>query len=254
MDKKIIFIDNGPSFMTNAILMNLKKELYEVTELQASMKELTPLREEKRKILLLYLGDYIEERSDVLVFLKDVCMENEHILFVVGDDRELEMLYNAVPKKLPREIFPRPLDMKKLVESLERFMELNSEMAMRKQILLVDDDPTFLKMMYGWLSSDYRVTMVNSGMQAIQFLANNTPDLILLDYEMPVTDGPQVFQMIRSEARTATTPVIFLTGRDDKESVMKVLALKPEGYLLKTMEKQGILSALSEFFESRKGL
>ncbi len=84
----------------------------------------------------------------------------------------------------------------------------------KKNILIVDDDPTFLKTVKGWLSGDFRVNIVNSGMQAITFIAKHTPDLILLDYEMPVTTGPQVLEMIRSESATGTIPVMFLTGKE----------------------------------------
>ena len=49
-------------------------------------------------------------------------------------------------------------------------------------------------------------------------------------------------------------PVIFLTGKDDKESVMQVMALKPAGYLLKTLEPAMIVQAVDDFFERQKGL
>ena len=84
------------------------------------------------------------------------------------------------------------------------------------------------------------------------YIADNKPDLILLDYEMPVTSGPQVLEMIRSETKTDTIPVIFLTGKGDRESVLKVLALKPDGYLRKSMEKAALLKSLEEFFEKKK--
>ena len=84
------------------------------------------------------------------------------------------------------------------------------------------------------------------------YIADNKPDLILLDYEMPVTSGPQVLEMIRSETKTDTIPVIFLTGKGDRESVVKVLALQPDGYLLKSTDKATLLKSLEDFFEKRK--
>lgn len=75
--------------------------------------------------------------------------------------------------------------------------------------LIVDDDETFLKTVKNWLSRQYRVTIVTSGAQAMMYVADNQPDLILLDYEMPVTSGPQVLEMLRSEPKTAKIPVIF---------------------------------------------
>ena len=90
--------------------------------------------------------------------------------------------------------------------------------------------------------------MVSSGMQAIKWLGKNKADLILLDHEMPVTSGPQVLEMLRADSETSSIPVIFLTGKGDKESVMAVVALKPEGYFLKGIQKAELLQKLQEYF------
>ena len=90
--------------------------------------------------------------------------------------------------------------------------------------------------------------MANSGMQAITFLGKTPVDLILLDFEMPVVDGPKVLEMLKSDSATNTIPVIFLTGKNDKESVSRVVALKPAGYLLKTISKEDLLQEMEKFF------
>ena len=125
-------------------------------------------------------------------------------------------------------------------------------MAKRKSILIVDDDVSYMSMIMEWLKDKYRVSLANSGMEAITWLAGNTPDLILLDYEMPITPGPQVLQMIQSSVKTADIPVIFLTGKSDRDSILSVLALKPAGYLLKSIDKDGLNKELDEFFAKKK--
>ena len=55
--------------------------------------------------------------------------------------------------------------------------------------------------------------------------------------------------MIRSDNDFASVPVIFLTSKNDRESVMEVMSLKPEGYLLKTMEPEKIVAEVDGFFE-----
>ena len=85
-------------------------------------------------------------------------------------------------------------------------------------------------------------------MQAIKLLAKNKVDLILLDYEMPVTSGPQVLEMLRSDEDTSSVPVMFLTGKDDKESVMSVMSLRPDGYILKNIQQGELLERLRDFF------
>lgn len=81
-------------------------------------------------------------------------------------------------------------------------------------------------------------------MQAITFLLKKKVDLILLDYEMPVVDGPQVLQMLRQEDATKDIPVIFLTGNGTKEAVSRVMALKPSGYILKSTTRENLLNLL----------
>ena len=70
---------------------------------------------------------------------------------------------------------------------------------------------------------------------------------------MPVTTGPQVLEMMRSETGTSDIPVIFLTGKGDKESVAKVLRLKPQGYILKSAGQREVMQQVDDFFERSKG-
>ena len=58
--------------------------------------------------------------------------------------------------------------------------------------------------------------------------------------------------MLRSDPETTSIPVMFLTGKGDKQSVMAVVALKPEGYFLKTIQREELLEKLNEFFMLRK--
>ena len=94
--------------------------------------------------------------------------------------------------------------------------------------------------------------MANSGMQAITWLASNKADLVLLDYEMPTIKGSKVLEMLRSESSSSSIPVMFLTGKSDKEAIMEVLALKPAGYLLKSIDKKTLLDTLDKFFVQQK--
>ncbi len=117
---------------------------------------------------------------------------------------------------------------------------------------MVDDSGAMLRNVKGWLEDKYQVILANSGAMAIKYLALNRPDLVLLDYEMPICDGRQVLEMIRAETEFSDIPVIFLTGKNDRESVLKVTALNPEGYLLKSMEPKQIVNAIDKFFAKEK--
>lgn len=132
----------------------------------------------------------------------------------------------------------------------EYLVKENEEQEKRRhKILVVDDSEFMLARMRQLLEGKYDILESNSSISAIKIIAVNRPDLVLLDYEMPICDGKQALEMIRSDKDIADIPVMFLTGRGDKESVKNVKALKPQGYLLKTMPDDFIMNTVDEFFE-----
>lgn len=95
---------------------------------------------------------------------------------------------------------------------------------MRDWILVVDDDTSNLKMANHILSKEnMRVSCMKSGEDAINFLLENRPELILLDIHMPGMDGFETLAAIRENKLTADIPVIFLTADDDSSTETKGL-------------------------------
>ena len=123
----------------------------------------------------------------------------------------------------------------------------------KKKVLIVDDSRMLRVMMKDLLDADYDVALAESGIAAIRSITLNMPDLVLLDYEMPVCDGRQTLEMLRSEESFANLPVIFLTGKGDQASIVKVLSLKPAGYLLKNLKPEAIKKEVDTFFAKKKG-
>lgn len=122
----------------------------------------------------------------------------------------------------------------------------------KPKILLVDDSITIREGIRRLLVGDYEVSAVQSGVAAIRAITLDKPDLVLLDYDMPVCDGRHVLEMLRSEKEFADVAVIFLTSRDDPESVKKVLSLKPEGYMMKYLKPAEIRQRVDTFFKKKK--
>lgn len=121
----------------------------------------------------------------------------------------------------------------------------------KKKVLVVDDSVFMLKMMQELLGNDYEVLTATSGLSAIRSITLDPPDLVLLDYEMPVCDGSQILEMIRSEKEFPDIPIIFLTSRVNRKNVEKVLALKPAGYLSKSLSPEDIKKEVDYFFEQK---
>lgn len=117
----------------------------------------------------------------------------------------------------------------------------------RKHVLVVDDDPIMLKLIKEHLCEKYDVATAISGKIAHKFLETKKTNLILLDYEMPVENGPEVLKKIRENPAFDDIPVLFLTGITDKEKVRQALILNPQGYLVKPIDKDKLLGTIEKF-------
>ncbi len=141
------------------------------------------------------------------------------------------------------------------MEEVEKYLakrEKQEVASRKKKILVVDDSMTIRHAIKQLLDNDYEVAVAESGIAAIRTITLNPPDLVLLDYEMPVCDGRQTLEMLRSDNAFADVPVIFLTGRRDTDSMIKVMPLKPAGYLLKDSKPADIKKEIDTFFEKQK--
>ncbi|MCI8358270.1 MAG: response regulator [Lachnospiraceae bacterium] len=144
-----------------------------------------------------------------------------------------------------------PIVAENAMEEVKKYVE-KKKTSKKKKILIVDDSELVREAMKRLFGLEYEVTPASSGLAAIRCITLNRPDLILLDYEMPVCDGSQVLEMIRAEEDFADIPVFFLTGRVDKETVKKVIALKPTGYLVKTQNMSEIKKGIDNYFAGKK--
>ena len=248
MDKRVLLIGNQKSFMVNAIVKGLEKEDYVVEAVAPLEREVSNLQD-KPGIYLLYLGDMTSENAQFFRYINEAIDAERFLLYLIGNKEELNLALAIIGKEKVQETYLRPLDVKLLAEQLDTVVDYSAvDDSLKKKILIVDDDGAMLRMMRTWLSVKYRVYMASSGKIALSFLAQNPVDLVLLDYEMPSMNGPDVLKEIRSTESLQGLPVIFLTAKDDKESVMKVVSLKPEKYLLKSMPKEKLISAIDDFF------
>jgi len=250
MDKRVLLIGGGKSFMVTSIAKELKSNGFEVIQSNPDVTEVEHI-ENKPSLYLIYI-DEIEDMVEFFVYLRDKVFEDDLSISIIGSHDEVAKIVGNKGSEMLAAVFERPVNVKELGQKMVELVSKEDVRLQKKKILVVDDDGVMLRTIKRWLSDKYQVFMVNSGMAAITFLAKNTVDLILLDYEMPITTGPQVLQMLRSESSTSGIPVMFLTVKSDKESVMQVVSLKPEKYLLKTMPPEELIANIDEFFAKQK--
>lgn len=127
-----------------------------------------------------------------------------------------------------------------------------TEDAGKKRILVVDDNGTMLRTMKAMLEDRYEIAVAISAAQAMTSIGKQRPDLILLDYEMPVCDGRMTLEMIRADEEMKDIPVIFLTAVNDRDNIKAVLKLKPAGYFLKPPVKDKLVAEIDRVLKCDK--
>ncbi len=111
-----------------------------------------------------------------------------------------------------------------------------------KLILIVDDEARMRRFMQMNLELEgYRVIEAGNGMEAIERVRDELPDLVLLDVMMPELDGFEALRIIRE---TSTVPVIMLTVRDDEDDKIKGLELGADDYVTKPFSPRELASRI----------
>lgn len=246
-DNRVLIIGEKESFLIRILLKKSKDAGINCEFVNWNVNDVNA-KWEGTALVTIYIDETARPRDDVLHFLVDKASEGGKQMVLIGEKNDMQFLLDRIPGDLIYKTFLRPVDNDEYLHSVSEHLSRVEAGEFRKSVLIVDDDPSYLGLVREWLKGTYKVAMANSGLQAIKWLGKNKADLILLDYEMPVTSGPQVLEMLRNDEETRGIPVIFLTGKGDKESVMAVVSLKPQGYFLKNIEREELLEKLKDFF------
>ena len=229
MKGKILFISDRPSMGSDMLIKSLD-DTFEITRARSSdVIDYVP------KIILMNLAGL--ENFDNVKAIKGTKV------FLLGTQAEIDAA------NFPgAESFVRPFNANEIREKLLGLDKTAG--ASQKTLLLVDDDAVMIRTLREGLSTSYKVLPANSGANALKILARAKPDLILLDYEMPEMNGPQVLEALRADPATASIPVMFLTAKTDAGSLEKIDALKPQGHMLKTLPLAEIKEIIQKFFDA----
>ncbi len=114
------------------------------------------------------------------------------------------------------------------------------------KVLVVDDEPEITEIVESFLTdAGYKVSVANSGAEAIKRAKEFQPNVILLDIMMPGVDGYDVCQQIKKEPAFANTPVIFLTGKDREDDMGRSFKAGGDMYIKKPFSCERLLEIIN---------
>ncbi|MGI6296463.1 MAG: response regulator transcription factor [Armatimonadota bacterium] len=125
---------------------------------------------------------------------------------------------------------------------------------MPKKILAVDDEKHIVRLVQVNLErAGYQVVTANDGKEALQKVAEENPDLVVLDVMMPYMDGFEVLQNLRRNPSTRDIPVVMLTAKAQDADVFKGWQSGVDCYLTKPFNPMELLSFVKRIFDSMGG-
>lgn len=119
------------------------------------------------------------------------------------------------------------------------------------KILVVDDELDIVNtVQYRLKSCDFNVITANNGKDGLEKAINEKPDLILLDINMPIMDGHEMLERLRSRPDSRDIPVIMLTAYSDRRDISKAADLGIEHYVTKPFDFPDLMDKISKSLES----
>lgn len=265
--KLLVFGSNKTLINEIFVQMDAKFEVMSCSRRLDDLRNHLKYIEPDALVLCLYSED--KENLSPLTRVADILSSRGIPLIVIGEIAKCDEFERIMPRAADFIIRRSGGSSKQIEDQMEKFLEMMDRTRMtaysepdpkveepeeapeevpvrRKHVLVVDDDSGMLKMIKEVISGDYDVATAISGKVALKFLESRKTDMILLDYEMPIQSGAEVYHKILDNPETKDIPVVFLTGVSDRERIADVLAMKPRGYLLKPIDTDRLKKTIAE--------
>lgn len=244
--KHIVLVADSKGYLQDALTRGLTQLGYEVT---VSPSDMMSLQNSYQQIdcFIFFTSDRMSFTMTAALYIKEKVESGIIPCFIIGNAPDIDAIMSTFPNMNVLREFKRPIDIKVVLSDISYYLNTFIETTKHK-VLVVDDSGQMLRNVKEWLEGRYSVKLANSGLDAIRQITEVKPELILLDYDMPVCNGPQVLEMLQEDPQMSDIPVIFLTGNDDPDDVRKAVSLHPAGYILKSQGSAEIIGHVDSFF------
>lgn len=141
----------------------------------------------------------------------------------------------------------------KLTKEEKAIINKSTSSKQQANILVVEDNPSLRQYLQLILNEQYHITTAENGQVALEHLEkNNNFQLIISDVMMPVMDGYQLLEKLKSDDRWRHLPVVMLTARAELQDKLKALRIGVDDYLLKPFEEEELLIRLNNLIANHK--
>jgi DNA-binding response OmpR family regulator len=254
--RKVIYVDDV--YYSLVTIKERFKRHYEIYPTQSVEKMFEILEKVKPDIILLDINMPDVDGYDAIEKLKaDRRYAGIPVIFLTAQkDR------NSIIKGMSlgaADFITKPFTDEKLIECIEYQFDAAKRETHRPVILSIDDNPSILQAVNSILENQYTVYTlpeVKSEQMLIELLRKITPDLFLLDYNMPGLNGFDLVPIIRKIPGHEETPILFLTSSSTVDHVSTAVYLGVSSYIIKPIDKkvlqEKVVTHLTDYIMRRR--
>ena len=140
----------------------------------------------------------------------------------------------------------KPVSKQTLVGKVNEIYQKKKSKENRKTVLMIDDDMNYLKQVNTMLQDNYNVVIINSAKLALSYLTKHIPDVILMDYQMPLYNGASLMNIIQKNTRGIKVPVIVLSGALNREILQECYQYNPAAILAKPASRKDLIKNIED--------
>lgn len=235
---QVIVLDDDDYLRSMEI--SLLEDQYNPIEARSAKEILEYLKTEEADCILLDLDCYDMDPFELVEKLRKIPNGAKVPVVFLTDCADAELL-NKCQDKSPAGYIMKPVKGEDLRNKVDEAIKKGPSLADRKLVLVVDDDVMSLKNLQTILKNEYKVVAIPSADQAIKYFDTKIPDIVILDYEMPVKNGLFVLRYMRQKKEFNNVPVIMLTGNKEKATVVSCIQSGAQGYLTKPINSLSLV-------------
>lgn len=237
----VLVVDDDPETLESMKL--LLADFANVTVVSSGKQALQSVREHQTDVILLDIEMPVMDGFKTLGQLRNLkeCI-NVPVIMLTGK-RDKYSVMSSITMGVDGYLL-KPISRNELIAKINEVCQKRQQQGNRKTILAIDDDMAYLKQLNSFLQDYYNVIMINSAKLALDYLTNHVPDLILLDYQMPLYNGVSMIHMIGQRDNCQDIPFIVLSGSLDQKALLDFYPHEPAAYLAKPVNKDILLEKI----------
>lgn len=188
--------------------------------------------------------DQVAQRDESLMLIKDLSARTPSVpvLVLAASDGLLDRV--TVARAGGQGFLVRPVTAVQVWAGANQLMQRNRSLSVN--VLVVDDDPIFLAALPPMLEPwGIRVTGLENSRHFWETLRSTSPDLLILDVDMPQFNGIELCQAVRIDPNWQGLPILFLTGHRDRATIQQVFAAGADDYIVKPVVEPELLTRIT---------